>query len=277
MIPVGAPLLEQMAAQEGGLEPHALAARRRQALWALANLGENLKRFDKLTPDEQEAAKARLEEAGRSGGHGSRAGAALDYLKRRQEGHPDTLGVERVLVKCADADDPSIRELAAFAMNFWSGTAAEDSRMEQALVRLSHDSGRGEDDLARLEEENPESETRKLVKKPGFRVQANATVALARRGSPRVRLGLLQAMLDEDELRRTFVLQPKKGGPEQPDEAMVAGTVINALKAVRELHRRRPEMDISRLRPAVDKLAGSSNPAVQAEAVQTQLDLGQPH
>jgi hypothetical protein len=272
MVPVGAPLLEEMATRETGLEPQAQAARRRQALWALANLGENLKRFDKLTPEEQDAVKAGLEEAGRSGGRASWARAAVDHLTRRQEGHPDAAGVDRALVKCADADDPSIRELAAFAMNFWPGTASEDARMEQVLVRLSHDTGRGEDELARLEEQNPE-ETRKLVKKPGFRVQANATVALARRGSPQVRLGLLQALLDEGELRGIFVLVSKKGGQEQPDEAMVIGTVINALKAVVELHRKRPEMDLSRLRPAIDRLAQSPNPAVQAEAVQAQLAL----
>src|SRR5262249_44772288 len=45
MVPVGAPVLEELAMQQSGLDPRALSARRLQALWALANLGENLKRF----------------------------------------------------------------------------------------------------------------------------------------------------------------------------------------------------------------------------------------
>jgi hypothetical protein len=275
MVPVGTPVLEEMAGQESGLEPYALNARRRQALWALANLGENLKRFDTLPPERQEEVKAQLEVTSRSGERTTWARQALDYLTRHQEGHPDMLGVDRVVEKCADADDPSLRELAAFVLNFWTGTAAQDARMEKVLLRLSHDSGAGEDRLAGLEEENPD-ETRKLVKKPGFRVQVNATIALARRGSPKVRLDMLQTMLDEAELRQVFVVQAKKGGPEQPDEALVTGTVLNALKAVVELHQHRPELDLSRLKPAIDQLARDPNPAVQAEAVRAQLALGQP-
>jgi hypothetical protein len=287
MVPVGTPLLEEMAGQESGLDPRALNARRRQALWALANLGENLKRFDKLPPEQQEATKTQLEAAIDSGDRAAWAKPALDYLKRRQEGRPSALGVDRVIEKCAGADDPSLRELAAFVANFWNGTAAEDARMEKALVRLSYDSGKGEDELAKLEEQNPEEsskfinkliakeETRKLVKKPGFRVQVNATIALARQGW-KVRLDLLQTMLDPDELRGIFVVQSKNGGAEQPDEAAVVETTINALKAVAELHRKRPPLDLSALRPNIDKLAHNPNPAVQTEAGNVVLALNKP-
>jgi hypothetical protein len=287
MVPVGAPLLKELALQESGLEPRALAERRRQAVWALANLGENLKRFDRLPSEQQDNVLARLEETARRDDPGGRARLAHDYLTKRRDGHADALGVDGVLEKCADADDPSLRAMAAFAMNFWSGTGTEDARMEQTLVRLSHDSGKGEDELTKVLEGNPEKRgvmeqlfgtgeegTRSLIKKPGFRVQSNATIALARRGSPQVRLGLLDTMLDEEQLRGIFVLQSKQSGKEQPDEALVAETLKNALKAVAELHRKRPEFDLAKLKPAVDRLADSPNPAVRAEAHQTQLVLG---
>jgi hypothetical protein len=57
----------------------------------------------------------------------------------------------------------------------------------------------------------------------------------------------------------------------------VVGTLINTLKAAAELHRKRPEMDLSALRSAIDRLAGDSNKAVQAEAVQAQLALDAPN
>ena len=55
---------------------------------------------------------------------------------------------------------------------------------------------------------------------------------------------------------------------------MIGLTLTNALKGVAELHRLRPDMDLSKLKPAVDALAsGSGNPAVRAEAEQTRLAL----
>jgi hypothetical protein len=275
MVPVGATVLEELAVQTSGLDPRALGARRRQALWALANLGENLKRFEKLSAEQQEAVKAQLETAVVQGEQTAAAKAAVDYLKRRQEGRPTVMGVDRVIEKCADAEDPSLRELAAFVANFWSGTPAENARMEKALSRLCDDPGKGEEDLAKLEEENAEQDSRKLVKKPGFRVQVNAAIALARQGW-KVRLSLLQTLLDEDELRSIFVVQSKKGGAEQPDQAAVVETMLNALKAVAELHRKDPQRDLSNLRPNIDKLAHNPNPAVQTEAGQVVLALSNP-
>ena len=286
-MPVGAPALEEMAVQESGLDPLALHARRRQALWALANLGENAKRFDELAPERQDAVKAQLEAAADSGEQAAAAKAALNYLRRRQEGHPGALGVDRVIEKCADADDPSLRELAAFVANFWSGDAAENARIEKTLLRLSHDTGKGEDELLKLEEQKPsetgnflnkfveKEQTRSLVKKAGFRVQANATIALARQGW-KVRLDLLQMLLDEDELRGIFVVQAKQGGAERPDEAAVVETTLNALKAVAELHRKDPRRDLSSLQPNIDKLAHNPNPAVQTEAGRVVLALSKP-
>jgi hypothetical protein len=275
MVPVGASVLEEMAVQESGLDPRALHARRRQALWALANLGENVKRFDKLSTEQQDAVKVQLETAADSGEQAAAAKATLNYLTRRQEGHPNALGVDRVVERSAVAEDPSLRELAAFVANFWSGNADENARMEKALVRLCDDPGKGEEELAKLEDENQQEETRKLVKKPGFRVQINAAIALARQGW-KVRPSLLQTMLDEDELRSIFVVQSKKGGAERPDEATVVETTLNALKAVAELHRKDPQRNLSDLRPNIDKLAHNPNPTVQTEAGRVVLALSKP-
>ena len=286
MVPVGAPVLEEMASQESGLDPLALNTRRRQALWALANLGENVKRFDKLSADRQEIIKAQLETATHSSEQAAAAKAALEHLTRRQQGRPDAFGVDRVVETCAEADDPSLRELAAYVVNFWTGTAEENARMENALIRLSNDTGKGEDELRKLEAEKPpetgsllrfteKEQTRSLIKKPGFRVQANAAIALARQGW-KVRLTLLQTLLDEDELRSIFVVQSKKGGAERPDQAAVVETMLNALKAVAELHHKDPQRDLSSLRPNIDKLAHNPNPAVQTEAGRVVLALSKP-
>lgn len=271
MLPVGAPELVQLASQDKGLEPRALAQRRLQAVWALANLGDNLSRFDKLSAEQQASILDRLAVA-EEGPHADWARKTAEYLKRRREGHADAMGVDKALIKCADAESPAVREMAAFAMNFWHGNASEDARLEEALVRLSSDDGRGEEELERQLEEVP-SETRALCKRPGFRAQANATVALARRGSPRVRLGLLEEMLDPEVLGKRFVLKDKRTGKEEPQEELVAATLVNALKAVAELHKKRPEMELTRLVPRVDKLAGDANRAVATEAAKAKLAL----
>jgi hypothetical protein len=271
MLPVGVPALDELAGQDRDMEPQALAQRRRQAVWALANLGENLKRFDKLSAEQQLAILEKLDGA-EQGENASLARSTAEALRRRQQGKAGALGVDRVLIKCAEADDPALREMAAFAMNFWRGTATEDAAMEKALVQLSFDNGRGEADLSKALEKNPTA-TRTVIKRPGFRVQANATVALARRGSPGVRLDLLHQLLEPETLRQAFVVQEKESGREQPQEDLVASTLINALKAAAELHRLRPEMNLSGLRPLVDGLTADPNNNIQAQARLTQQAL----
>ena len=95
-------------------------------------------------------------------------------------------------------------------------------------------------------------------------VQVNATIALARRGSPRTRLDLLEEMLDPDLLRAVFVIKPRNA-PEQPDEALVARTVHDTLRAVVLLHKKRPQRKLDRLMPLIDNLAKSDNAAVRRD------------
>jgi hypothetical protein len=273
IVPVGVPLLGKMAAQEAGLEPDALAQRRSRALFALATLGKNLERFDKLSDDDKDAIERQLQAAPEKVGHSDWARASLEHLRQRRQGKPGTMGVAEVLRKCAATDNPFLRELAAFASNSWTGTGLEEATIEKFLVELSNDSGAGQDKLEERESRNPNAErTREVTTKPGFNVQANATIALARRGSPKVRLDLLEEMLDPERLRKVFVLRGK-GTADRPNEALVVLTLNDALKALAELHRKRPEMKLDRFNALVDALASSDNVTLRGTAQQTKVAL----
>jgi hypothetical protein len=108
---------------------------------------------------------------------------------------------------------------------------------------------------------------------PGWEVRYNATVALARRGSDKVKdegvWDNLTEMLDEEQQLRNFRRETKEG--KEVSEAGAAHlTVITALQAVNELHKKRPEMDLSGLNQALEKLTQSRNLAVSTEAKRTQ-------
>jgi hypothetical protein len=277
MVPIGVPLLGQLAIQQNCMEAEALARRRGLALIALATLGEKLKRFDELSDEDKDAIEQQLESAHSTSKHSRWTQATLDYLRQRRQNKNDTLGVAAVLEKCAADPDPYLRELSALASNFWTGTAVEDERIEKFLVRLSHDDGAGEEQLVERESKNPGSERSRAVStRKGLKVQVNATIALARRGSPRVRLDLLEEMLDPERLSKLFVIRVSQRGKsteDQPDEAIVVQTIISALKALVPLHRKRPEMKLDRFNPLVVRLTESDNVAIRAEAEQTQMAL----
>jgi hypothetical protein len=276
MVPVGAPPLEAMATQEGGMEPEALARRRRSALWALATLGEGLKRFDtKLSDEARDAVEQELRSAADTGPQRAAAERALRHLERRRQGQPDALGLGPTLVKCADDPDPSIRYHAAFAMTFWVGGPVEEAEIEKALVRLAHDDGRGEDELEKRLADNPTAQqVRSLIKRRGFHVQPQAALALARRGSPQAPLRLLEEMLDEEKMGRAFVLLNRKTRAEQPDQGLVALTISDTLKALVQFHHKRPAADLSNFRSAVDGLAQHANPNIHTEARKARSELG---
>ncbi|HZT80443.1 MAG TPA: hypothetical protein VFA26_09480 [Gemmataceae bacterium] len=272
-VPAGLVPLRDLAEKETGAEPKLLAVRRWRVVFALANLGQNLKRFDRL-PEErrQEVLDELRTEAAGKGDRAVAAKAALAVLEGRQSGKPTTQGVASALVKCADeGKEPFLREMAAFAMNFWDGDAAENARMEEALVRLTYDQGGGDDLLTPLYEEEDQP-TRPVTSAPGLRVRYNATVALARRGSDKVRLSLLKEMLDEQKQLESHRIR-RKDGSETPDPATACETVKNALQAVVELHRKRPNLDLSGLSESVEKLAHSDNREVQHRAKEAQSAL----
>jgi hypothetical protein len=110
----------------------------------------------------------------------------------------------------------------------------------------------------------------------GWEVRYNAAMALARRGSSHVTdpavWDTLLEMLDEDQQLKNI---PTKlaDGREVPDETDARTTVIAALKAVQELHRKRTDLDVSALRGPIDKLTHSPNATVSTQARQALLVL----
>ncbi len=107
----------------------------------------------------------------------------------------------------------------------------------------------------------------------GFEVRYNAVIALARRGSDKIKderaWETLKEMLDEDQQLRNFKHElPNKQKVSDPGAAHL--TMITALKAINELHRRRPDMDLSELKPAIEKLTHSHNLGLSTEAKRTQ-------
>lgn len=285
MLPTGAPLLSELAMREGAEVNVPETLQRRRAVWALANLGENLGRFDRLPSSRQEAVLEALEkEAAGSGARAEAARATLENLRERPAGRPPTLGVAVALVRCAETDQPTkrepfLRELAGFAMGFWPGSEAEGRLMDDALVKLTHDAGAGDEMLEKLflNEKEQEQDALPVTRDPGIRIQYNAAVALARRGSERVRLDMLEDMLDEG-LQMKQHLKERKDGSKVADEATAYLTVLTALKAVQELHNKQPDRLVGRasLAAAVEKLAQSKNPAVRTEAERTRILLSPP-
>lgn len=137
IVPVGAPLLCDMATNDRGSDPKWKALRRRRAVWALANLGNNRHRFQKeLSTAEKEAVIARLQrEADGTGERAKWAAATLASLEGKA-----LLRVDKALAECAaDEGDPFLRELVAFALKYWDGP-----EVGKTLVRLAHDHGEGE-------------------------------------------------------------------------------------------------------------------------------------
>src|SRR5262249_171289 len=157
------PLLSELALKDKGPEEKGVTLRRRRAVWALANLGDNFKRRylgqgarpedTVLTADQKAQAVAVLKkEAARKGKPGGWARAARHYgggpgrAGRRPAGEERaalllaaaarplplvpalaerSAGVDAVLERVARADDPYLRALVAHALNFWDGPRVE--------------------------------------------------------------------------------------------------------------------------------------------------------
>ena len=109
---------------------------------------------------------------------------------------------------------------------------------------------------------------------PGRVPRVAKLLALAHRGSSKVRLGILQQMLDESFLRANFLLE-RPGGAQTPDEPMIYQTIQAALQALVQLHKRQPKLDLSGVTPALDTLAKSGNITVRTEAARVKQAL--PH
>jgi hypothetical protein len=272
IVPVGAPLLGDMATSFGGLEPEPSVQRKRWAMWSLAKLGDNVGRFDKLPQEQQDAILTALTEqaANPTSSRAVWADRARNYFRGPQARSLQALGLEKNFTHAASDPDAFLRQLTALALSFWEGTPQENERIEELLLRLAHDDGHGEDAIPRTEEEA--SKDKAITKTPGLRTRFNAVLALAHRGSVKVRLGVLQQMLDEAGLRENFLVEGK-GGRQLPDEPMIQQTIEAALQALVLLHQRQPKLDLSSFTPALDKLAKNGNIAIRTEAVRVQHAL----
>src|SRR5262249_40232156 len=106
-VPVGVPLLSEIVLSEEGPDLQAWTQRRRHALWALANLGENVNGFARLSAEQRAGALTELSEESAGPTHRSRwARTALYYLdKAASKSEADVVQVDQVLARAAKADD----------------------------------------------------------------------------------------------------------------------------------------------------------------------------
>lgn len=140
MTPVGAPELANLARNGAGHDPKLNAMIRRQAVWALASLGEALQRFNKLPEDRKNEVLAALDAAADTATGDEAVWARKSAAALRKQA---PLGVVAALADCANADDPFLRQQVALALTFWGGTPEEDRLAEATLLKLAHDDGHG--------------------------------------------------------------------------------------------------------------------------------------
>lgn len=138
-VPVGAKVLSDMIHRPISTDEKSDAILRRQAVWALANLGNNRERFERLSADHKQEVFAQLElRAAKAGDTSDWSRLAVEILRNESSG-----GVIAALAKCAEADDPFLRKQAALALSFWKGTASENELADATLLRLTRDDGHG--------------------------------------------------------------------------------------------------------------------------------------
>jgi hypothetical protein len=119
-----------------------------------------------------------------------------------------------------------------------------------------------------------------LPSSPGWEIRYTATRVLANHGSPKIRLGVLCEMLDEQRQLRNFQAKLTDGRV-VPDEGAAAEEVVIALRAVSEWHKHSaavqavgPESpQMQKLTRAVEKLTHSQNNVVRTRAHETLLAL----
>jgi hypothetical protein len=120
-----------------------------------------------------------------------------------------------------------------------------------------------------------------LPSAPGWEIRYNATLALARHGSPNLPLDVMREMLDERKQLLNFG-KIQKDGQTVTNEDAARRTVLNALKAFVEWHQHpdaakkfgRDKTDLQQVYGAIDRLTQSPNPTLRAEAEQARKTLG---
>jgi hypothetical protein len=262
-LPVGISLLAQVAQTDSGLDPQDLVLRRQSAVWSLANLAARLNQLDQIPADRKKAILDALEEETQSssGARSARARSATKWLRQGPAAVTD-ISVLPALRACAASDDPVLRKIVALVLNLWPTNATMEPDLDALLLRLSYDDGHGGGEDSRVR---------------GVEIRFKAAEGLARRGAPAVsdRFALFDAMLDPGELATSFRVKDARGR-ETTDEAAVLSTSTSAMRALVELHRHLPQLDLHRFQPAIAKLTEASNAIVRQEAERTQPQLYHP-
>ena len=200
IVPVGAPLLGEMAGSAHDVDPQASSQRRRWAMWNLGKLGDNVTRFDKLKVEQQDAIVTSLgDQASRPDSYRA-PGPKRPGLPTRSHAHSlETLGIEKVFVQDASDSDAFLRQLTALAASFWEGTP-----QESGASKTSSAPGPRRRAWRRYYSIRGRKCPRKAITKTPGCGRANAVLAgtvAAQRFA-----WAFQQMLDED-LRENFLLQ----------------------------------------------------------------------
>ena len=135
---VGAPVLCDIVKHNDSKDLEGNTTQRRMALWALMNLGENLKGYAKIPPEQRETIVAALKaEAVGNTPRATGARTALYYINKKNVAG-DVAKVDDALAAAAAADDRFLRQLTPLAFHVWDGKQAE-----AILLKLANDSGHG--------------------------------------------------------------------------------------------------------------------------------------
>ena len=148
LIPVGAPLLCELAIQPYAPDAKANILRRRQAVWTLGIMGHNKEKFYKLSAEKKKKLRTQLAVASVKSGQPKRAYFARNGLgnlpirsdgpPRPQARDPKVVPIDKVMAVCAESDDRFLRNQVALSLLFWEGPL-----IERTLLQLTKDDGRG--------------------------------------------------------------------------------------------------------------------------------------
>lgn len=269
IIPVAAPTLRAIAEGDHPIDTVVLAARRRQALFGLANLGHRVNDFAQLDQQDKDRILAELGEASKRADVGAWAGEAREFLVNMEKNTPSMMGVDETIRICSQAEDPTLRgQLTPFCARFWRGTPEEQKRVVDVLIKLTKDEGKGEDSRERFDGVNPNKDQANLKEvygRPGFLTQANAVMALAKIDGTQVPLDILKELLDEKKLQEMIQVE-RPDSTRKPNQPKIQLIMLESLKAVAYMRENWPSLDLSGLNPLVAALESHSDEAISAQA-----------
>jgi hypothetical protein len=260
-VPVGVPLFHDMIEQILRDDPRAVEKegyrlRLRNAVWALALLGEKLKRYESLPPELKESMRTQLQQAAEAPSATAHrrqwARLALDYLNYlpQRQGPPPELfdQVMRALRLGSQVDDELTRSYTVLALAMWDQPAEPSDLLLRNLADSPHE--------LIVYANDRDEQTRERGRRE---IRYNAALVLARRGSPLTPWHLVEETLSERTQRE---LNPNQ-------ESIVVQTITKALGDVAELKRSHPdEFDRHQqeLQPAVQALTESPHVAIRVAA-----------